>query len=77
MRGLKLREELTGKRAGGTIIDFNNRRGTGALNRSANGKRDQARFLPLRQSGETLAGRIGYWASVWSNPRSPSSGTAA
>jgi hypothetical protein len=27
MLGLKLREEFTGKRAGGTIIDFNNRRG--------------------------------------------------
>ncbi|TVQ88963.1 MAG: DUF499 domain-containing protein [Chromatiaceae bacterium] len=35
MLGLKLREEFTGSRAGGTIIDFSNRRGTGALDRSA------------------------------------------
>lgn len=33
----KLRNEFAGKRAGGSIIDFNNRRGRGALDRSARG----------------------------------------
>ncbi len=31
MLGLKLREEFTNKRSSGTMIDFSNRRGTGAL----------------------------------------------
>ncbi len=35
MLGLKLREEFTGKRLSGTTIDFTNRKGTGALDRSA------------------------------------------
>ncbi|MEQ8694233.1 MAG: DUF499 domain-containing protein [Gammaproteobacteria bacterium] len=35
MLGLKLREEFAGKRLSGTTIDFKNRRGTGALDRSA------------------------------------------
>jgi len=35
MLGLKLRAEFAGKRLSGTTIDFTNRRGTGALDRSA------------------------------------------
>jgi len=35
MLGLKLREEFTGRRLSGTTISFTNRRGTGALDRSA------------------------------------------
>lgn len=35
MLGLKLREEFTGRRLSGTMISFTNRRGTGALDRSA------------------------------------------
>jgi hypothetical protein len=35
MLGLGLREEFTGKRLSGTTIDFKNRRGTGALDRTA------------------------------------------
>ena len=35
MLGLKLRDEFTNKRSSGTIIDFNNRRGTGALDLKA------------------------------------------
>ena len=35
MLGLKLREEFSGKRLTGTTIDFTNRKGTGALDRSA------------------------------------------
>ncbi len=35
MLGLNLRSEFTGKRLSGTTIDFTNRHGTGALDRSA------------------------------------------
>ncbi len=35
MLGLNLRSEFTGKRLSGTTIDFNNKQGTGALDRSA------------------------------------------
>ena len=35
MLGLKLREEFTGRRLSGTMISFTNRRGTGALDRTA------------------------------------------
>lgn len=35
MLGLKLRDEFVGNRSSGTIVDFSNRRGTGALDRPA------------------------------------------
>ena len=35
MLGLKLREEFSGKRLSGTMIELHNRKGTGALDRSA------------------------------------------
>ena len=35
MLGLRLRDEFTGRRLGGTTIDFNNRQKTGALDRTA------------------------------------------
>lgn len=35
MLGLKLRDEFAGRKLSGTIIDFTNRKGTGALDRSA------------------------------------------
>ena len=35
MLGLKLREEFTGRRLKGTMIELHNRKGTGALDKSA------------------------------------------